>query len=66
MCRKEYALYRGEECLAIGTIREIAKQQGVHPSTIRFYKSPAYLRRRANSKTGNYKVLICLEEDDDE
>lgn len=62
MNKKEYALYKGEELLEIGTIKEIAKKQGLRTATIRFYMSPTYMRRRAKSKTGNYKVLICLEE----
>ena len=33
---KEYALYKGEECLAIGTIKEIAKKMNVKERTIYF------------------------------
>lgn len=63
MNKKEYALYKGEELLEIGTIKEIAKKQGVKERTISFYRTPTYLRRRASSKTGNYKVLVSLEDD---
>lgn len=31
---KEYALYKGDELLAMGTKREIAEQLGVSPSTV--------------------------------
>lgn len=64
---KEYALYKGEDILDIGTIREIAKQQGVREDTIRFYGTRAYQRRlekRKNSR--NAKVLISLEDDEEE
>lgn len=42
---KEYALYKGEELLAMGTKREIAAQLGVSPSTIAYYGTPVYARR---------------------
>ena len=59
--RKEYALYKGEECLIIGTIKEIAEQQGVKEKTIRFYMSPAYLKRHEKSHIGKYKVVVCVD-----
>lgn len=59
--RKEYALYKGEELIIIGTIEEIAKAQGVKRKTILFYQTPAYLKRHENSHIGNYKVLVKLD-----
>ena len=56
---KEYALYKGENLLAIGTGEEIAKRMGVKKETIAFYKTPAY-RRRAKSK--NVRILVPLDE----
>ena len=58
--KKEYALYKGEECLAVGTIEEIAKQQNVKVETIMFYHSPASkkLEKKVNGKR---KILICLD-----
>lgn len=41
----EYALYKGEELLGIGTAEELAEQLGVAPKTIHFYASPAYHKR---------------------
>lgn len=61
--KKEYALYKGEELLIIGTIQEIAKNQNVKEKTILFYQTPAYLKRREKSHKGNYKVLVKLEEE---
>lgn len=46
--RKEYALYRDEELLLMGTVKEIAEQQGVSQDTIRFYGRPAYQKRTKN------------------
>lgn len=57
---KEYALYKGDKLLIIGTIDEIAKNQNVKKKTIYFYHSPAYLRRHKKLHIGNYKVLIKL------
>lgn len=47
---KEYALYKGDELLAMGTAKELAKQFGVKVSTIHFYKSPAYIKRTNEMK----------------
>lgn len=48
---KEYALYKGEELIAMGTKKEIAEQLGVSASTIGFYGTPVYARR-TNDKKG--------------
>lgn len=47
---KEYALYKGEELLAIGTKREIAEQLGVSVNTVSYYGTPVYARRTNDSK----------------
>lgn len=46
---KEYALYKGEELLATGTKREIAKQLGVSASTIGYYGTPVYACRTSEN-----------------
>ena len=56
---KEYALYKGEECLAIGTIKEIAEKMKVKVRTIYFYTMPTYKRRCKNSV--NRLTMICLD-----
>lgn len=47
---KEYALYKGDKLLAIGTAMELAERFGVKVSTIHFYKSPAYIKRTSETK----------------
>lgn len=47
---KEYALYKGEELLAMGTKREIAEQLGVSASTIGYYGTPVYARHTNDNK----------------
>jgi hypothetical protein len=56
---KEYALYKGEKCLAIGTIKEIAIQMKVKAKTISFYKTPTYKKRCK----GSFKRLTLIELD---
>lgn len=62
---KEYALYKGEEILAIGTITEIAREVGLSNSGVLYYKTPTYLNRlrRENRLDGNVRILIEIEED---
>ena len=43
-----YALYQGEHNLTDGTIREIAKNQGVKLDSVKFLLTPSY-RKRVNS-----------------
>ena len=53
---KEYALYKGEQLLAMGTKREIAEQLGVSASTVGCYGTPVYARR--TSENGRRLVEI--------
>lgn len=53
---KIYALYKGEELIASGTLLQIAYQTGVKLRTIQFYKTPTYLKRRSKGK--NYRELV--------
>lgn len=47
---KEYALYKGDELLAMGTKREIAEQLGVSANTVSYYGTPVYARRTNDNK----------------
>ncbi|UED81062.1 LuxR C-terminal-related transcriptional regulator [Lysinibacillus sp. CD3-6] len=58
---KEYALFKGEQMVAIGTVEEIAEERGVKPKTIQFYMSKVY-QRRAKSEVNNRLQLIKLED----
>lgn len=63
---KEYAFYKGENLLAMGTLEEIAKEMGVATMTMFYYKSNAYLKRleRENRLDGNVRMLVPLDGDD--
>lgn len=47
----EYALYKGDELLKIGTVDELAQFKNVKRETILFYTSEAY-RQRTTEKNG--------------
>lgn len=49
MQAKEYALYKGEELIAMGTKKEIAEQLGVSPSTVGYYGTPVYAHRTSDN-----------------
>lgn len=51
---KIYALYKGENILAMGTMIQIANKMGVKLRTIQFYKTPTYKKRNKN----NFRELI--------
>ena len=54
---KEYALYKGDKFLTIGTIEELAAYLNVKRKTITFYASPTYLKRH----NGNGYIVIKLD-----
>ncbi len=58
MNNKEYAMYKGEECLGIGTLKELAKQFNVKVKTMYFYTTPTYKKRVKKGK--NRRELIYL------
>lgn len=55
----DYALYKGDDLLAIGTMKEIAEQMGVKYRTIMYYKTPSQSKRTK----GNGRILIPLEDE---
>ena len=58
MTKKEYAMYKGETCLGIGTLEELAKQFKVKLKTIYFYTTPTYKRRVKKGKNRRELVEI--------
>lgn len=59
----EYALYHGDEFIAIGTAAELAMKQGVAPETIKFYATPAYAAR---DKGQNRFIAVRISGKDEE
>lgn len=61
---KEYAIYRGDSLIFIGTIKECAEHMGVEPKTVRFYTTPAYQRRVEKRKNArNCLAVVCLDDE---
>lgn len=59
---REYALYKGDELLVIGTVNEIAEEMGIAVSTVYFYKSKEY-QSRSKKEYSNRRVLVSLDDD---
>jgi len=53
---KVYALYKGEDIVADGTIYDIAEQTGISTKTLYFYRTPSWKKRT----TGNAKRLVYI------
>ncbi len=60
MKTNEYALYKGDDLMIIGTIDEIANALNIKMESVRFYKTPTYKKRT----TENARRLVSLEEED--
>lgn len=56
----EYALYKGDELLAMGTIDEIAEKLGTSVTAVRFIGSPHYESR---TNAGKARRLVKIEEE---
>lgn len=55
---KTYALYKGDDLLAMGTKKELADLYGVKVETISFYNTPAYEKRTTSEKG---RRLVALD-----
>lgn len=62
MKKYEYALYKGERILAIGTLDEIADEMNVKRDSVMIYMSPSYKNRGSGR---NRRVLIRLDDEDE-
>lgn len=56
---KVYAMYKGERCLATGTLIQLSKSLNISIKTLRFYLTPTYQERFKKSK--NRRELIRIE-----
>ncbi|CEG02212.1 hypothetical protein BN1002_04542 [Bacillus sp. B-jedd] len=61
--RKEYAVYKGDDLLVMGTARECAAELNVRPETIRWHSTPTGRKRSASRKKQD-KCLVVLKLDD--
>ena len=58
--REEYALYKGDEFISLGTIKEISQETGMTENALRQLLCRSYKKRSNNSN--RCKVLIKLGE----
>lgn len=59
---KEYALYKGEELLGIGTPYQLAEQLNVKIETIKYYGTEAYKKKLSKrKKSNNPRELVVLK-----
>ncbi|MCM3511666.1 hypothetical protein [Carnobacterium inhibens] len=57
---KQYAVYKGEELLVMGTAKECADQLGVTEKTIYNFVT----KGKENKKDDNRKIAVVLEDDE--
>lgn len=57
----EYALYKGDELLGIGTITELSEKCGVMIESLRHYATPTY-RRKACKDGSKRRVLVKIDD----
>lgn len=57
---KEYAIYKGDKFIDIGTAEYLAMKLGVKPATIRFYTTDVYKKRIMNGS--DYLIAVELPE----
>ena len=60
MKAKIYALYKGDTNICDGTLVEIARYLNISPKSVAFYRTPAYARRAAKSKTPDNRLALVL------
>lgn len=64
---KEYAVYKGDELIAMGTAVECAEIMNVQPSYIKWLTTPTHKRRLANRKSPERCTTAeKLEDEEDE
>lgn len=59
---KEYAMYRGDKFIDLGTAKELAERHGVTERTIKYY---AQSNRWKNENKGNRLEVIPLDEEEE-
>lgn len=55
-----YALYKGEDFIVDGTIKQIAEELCIKPHTVWFYKTPAYKKRGAKNENKRNRLELVL------
>lgn len=59
--KREFALYKGDKFLDIGTREELAEKFNVSVDTITFWSTPANLKRLSSRKIKESKAMIAVK-----
>ena len=59
----DYAVYKGDEFICLGTAKECAEHMGIKVASLHFYLRPAYKRRIEARDAKNAIIVIKIEED---
>ena len=63
MSKAEYAVYKGDKLLALGTDEQCSKLLGISPQSVRFMATGAHKRRVAKLKNPEEaRIAIKLED----
>lgn|SRR5699024_247595 len=57
----DYVVYKGEEILMIGTIKEIAAALGNTESTVKYYTTPSHHKRISERNSQNAIIIVRAE-----
>lgn len=60
----EYAMYKGEELLSMGTSKEICKEMGISIKTFQFYRTKHYKKIVENSRLKNRRIIIRIDKEE--
>lgn len=60
-----YALYKGDRFIDLGTTKELSERTGISPTTLRWYTSPANMKRRGEASDARIVIKIGDNMDED-
>ena len=63
--RWQYAMYKGEDLLSIGTAKEICKEMNISYKTFQFYRKNNYKKIVKNSRLKNRRIIIRIDKGED-
>lgn len=62
---KEFAVYKGEEFLFIGTWSDVINRLGITETTMYYYLSDSYRKRFKSKKPSKRLIVLPLDEDNE-
>ena len=62
----EYALYKGDNFLDIGTIKDLSKRYNISVKTLRWYSTPCYKNKIKNKKNIKSYVVVRIEDEEED